>query len=395
MQKGSKMRILMVLLDNFYPRDPRVRREVKWLLREGYEVTVVSRRADDEPKRETISEGEEVIRIDFPLEKRGGPLYASLYYGILRHRAFTQVLGLKPDLVHVHDLPAAISSFFAAKILGIPMVLDLHEDWPELFLFYSKGRSLTSRSLAYPMYAWLKLEERILLKGVDGLVVISEEFKELLVERGADPSKIEVVHNTIDLEEMKEVEDVKPPEMEGELKVVYVGGIGPHRDLETIIRGVKMLRDHVDAHLYLVGDGFHRRRLERLVESIGASSFVKFTGWLPFKEAMSYVKGSDLCVIPIKDFPEAHISFPNKIQQYMFFSKPVVVAGVRSLSRLAKECGCGFTYTPGDPESFYRAVSRNLGRLEEMGMRGKEHLLRFNWSHSFRNLLSLYRRLAP
>ncbi len=150
----------------------------------------------------------------------------------------------------------------------------------------------------------------------------------------------------------------------------------------------------VGATLYLVGEGFYRRRLEGLVSELGLGDRVHFTGWLPFREAMGYIKASDLGVIPIADFPEAHISFPNKIQQYMYFSKPLIVAEVRSLSRIVRECGCGFTYRPEDPSSFKRAVMEHLSGLEELGANGRRYLEGFNWAHSSRNLLNLYRKVS-
>ncbi len=390
------MRILMVLFDNYYPKDPRVRKEIRTLAREGHRVMVIARRGDGEERRE--SNDAEIVRVEFPLMRRGGVPYAILYYGLARHSALYWVLrlrGWRPHAVHVHDLPAAISSLVAAKLLRLPLIVDMHEDWPELLLFYSKGRSILSKILTYPIYLVLKIEERVLLKLADGIITISEEFRDLLVERGADPDKVVVVHNTIDLAEMRALGDVPAPELEGDLKLVYVGGLGPHRDLETVIRGVKLLVDGgVGATLYLVGEGFYRRRLEGLVSELGLGDRVHFTGWLPFREAMGYIKASDLGVIPIADFPEAHISFPNKIQQYMYFSKPLIVAEVRSLSRIVRECGCGFTYRPGDPSSFKRAVMEHLSGLEELGANGRRYLEGFNWAHSSKNLLNLYRKVS-
>ncbi len=390
------MRILMVLFDNYYPKDPRVRKEIRTLAREGHRVMVIARRGDGEERRE--SNDAEIVRVEFPLMRRGGVPYAILYYGLARHSALYWILrlrGWRPHAVHVHDLPAAISSLVAAKLLRLPLIVDMHEDWPELLLFYSKGRSILSKILTYPIYLALKIEERVLLKLADGIITISEEFRDLLLERGADPDKVVVVHNTIDLAEMRALGDVPAPELEGDLKLVYVGGLGPHRDLETVIRGVKLLVDGgVGATLYLVGEGFYRRRLEGLVSELGLGDRVHFTGWLPFREAMGYIKASDLGVIPIADFPEAHISFPNKIQQYMYFSKPLIVAEVRSLGRIVRECGCGFTYRPGDPSSFERAVMEHLSGLEELGANGRRYLEGFNWAHSSRNLLNLYRKVS-
>ena len=389
------MRILMVLFDNSYPKDPRVRKEVKTLAKEGHRIMIIARRDEGEEKRE--SDDAEIVRVEFPLMKRGGVLYAILYYGLTRHLALYWIFKLrkwKPHAIHVHDLPAAISSMVAAKLMGLPLIVDMHEDWPELLLFYSKGRSTLSKVLTYPVYLALKIEERVLLKLADGIITISEEFRDLLLKRGADPHKVVVVHNTIDLGELELLGDVPVPELEGDLKLVYVGGLGPHRDLETVIKGVKLLRDEgVDATLYLVGDGFYRRRLEELMLELGLKDRVHFTGWLPFKEAMGYIKASDLGVIPIVDFPEAHISFPNKIQQYMYFSKPLIVADVKSLSRIVRECGCGFTYRPGDPHSFKYSVLSHLREFDKLGSDGRKFLERFNWAHSSRNLINFYRRL--
>ncbi len=392
-------KVLMVLFDNYYPQDLRVRKEIKTLLREGFRIYLIARNKGDQPKVERRG-GLEIFRVSLPFEGREGRIYGIMYYLVLRHAALLQILklrlkGVKFDLTHVHDLPSALSSLIMSKLLRKPVVVDFHEDWPELVLLYERYRkSKISKTLIRVLYKILKLEEFLILKWADGIIVVSEEFKNLLVRRGRN-RPIAVVHNTVDLEEMKQIEArINVPEdmiNSDRRKLVYVGGVTPNRALDVVVKGLSMIPEEKRPVLYVVGDGQSRPSLERITEELGLGKWVKFTGWLPFEEAMGYVKGSDICLLPLRDYPEAHIAFPNKLQQYMYFSKPIAAANVRSLRRIISQCGCGFLYSPEDPEDFASKYMNNLDKLKEMGEKGAYFVRNvLNWRVSSENLLRLY-----
>lgn len=140
----------------------------------------------------------------------------------------------RPNVLHVHDLPGSLPYMLAAKLFGIPIIVDLHEDWPDLVVLNTRRRGIISRILARFVAILLKLEERVVLMGADALVTVLEELAEEFARMGADPYKVVVIHNAADIEEMDrevgDLIDLKKEEGMG-IRIVYVGGIGFHRDL--------------------------------------------------------------------------------------------------------------------------------------------------------------------
>ncbi|MEM1520203.1 MAG: glycosyltransferase family 4 protein [Candidatus Bathyarchaeia archaeon] len=387
----------MVLLDNYFPQDPRLVKEVRSLSKNGIKVYIIVRMKEGQPPQEEIDEIS-VRRIKV-LSLRSGRLNAILYYSLVRHlaifHAFKLIREFRPDVIHVNDLPPAISFYLLSRTLRIPMILDLREDWPDLIRLSARKDSRISMFLSNVLSKLLRLEENFLIKRVEGVIVVVEEFGEELVKRGLPRERLAIVHNSLDIEEMDEL---TIPDLEfladESLKVVYVGGVGPERGLETVIRALKCLREKLNVKLYIVGDGSSLPSLKRLAEDLGVTSNVTFTGWLPFEEAMAYVKSADICLVPAARSPETENSFPNKLQQYMYFAKPIAAANVRSLRRIIGECECGFLYEPDDPSSLCEQLILNVKKLHSMGRNGRlflENVL--NWKHSSENLIDLYTKI--
>ena len=75
------MNILMILSDNIFPPDIRVKKETKALINAGHKIFLIARRGDNQIKKETV-DGVHVYRIDYPFRTIpliGGSLYFFIY----------------------------------------------------------------------------------------------------------------------------------------------------------------------------------------------------------------------------------------------------------------------------------------------------------------------------
>ncbi|MCS7102765.1 MAG: glycosyltransferase, partial [Candidatus Korarchaeum sp.] len=118
-------------------------KEAKSLAKIGMKVHLIARMKEGQVEREEIN-GILVRRIRLPFSE-GGKLQAILYYSLTRHliilSALKAIREFKPTIIHVHDLPPAISLYLLSRIFRIPMVLDLHEDWPDLIYLTARRDS--------------------------------------------------------------------------------------------------------------------------------------------------------------------------------------------------------------------------------------------------------------
>jgi len=106
---------------------------------------------------------------------------------------------------------------------------------------------------------------------------------------------------------------------------------------------------------------------------------------------------SDICVIPYVKTLQTDASFPHKLTQYMYLSKPVITSDVHSLARILHETKAGLTFYAGDHEDLAEKVEylyRHNDKREELGTNGRRAVEeRYNWDIEGRKLLRLYNDL--
>ena len=99
----------------------------------------------------------------------------------------------KIDVIHVHDLPLLGDSIRVGRDCNIPVVSDLHENYPAMLdtensvpIFrVSSWQKLVSR-LITSVQKWIVYEESI-IKKADVVITVIEEGRERLIKLGASP----------------------------------------------------------------------------------------------------------------------------------------------------------------------------------------------------------------
>ena len=134
---GGKSRPVAMIVHSYYDEDPRVRREAEALVARGRSVDVYGLRRPGDPAEGWL-EGVRVKRLDVQRHQGAGFLVYLLEYLSFFIRATLAVTIAHPRrhyaLVQVHSLPDFL--VFAAlplKLVGVPVILDLHEAMTELF----------------------------------------------------------------------------------------------------------------------------------------------------------------------------------------------------------------------------------------------------------------------
>ncbi len=70
---------------------------------------------------------------------------------------------------------------------------------------------------------------------------------------------------------------------------------------DTLVKAwPRVLRSHPDARLLLVGDGPHRKAVERLARRLRVTDSVLFTGSVPWQEVPAYVDAGDVFAMPCR-----------------------------------------------------------------------------------------------
>ncbi len=328
-------------------------------------------------------------------------MHLALYRYLIFFRVVFLAKKLNVDALHVHDLPCALASCLAGFVCRKPVVVDLHEDYADMVAFNAKGFRGLKRAEGIFLSSILGFEERVCLRSARKVIVVVEESIDRLVKMGIPRQKNVVVQNTSDPEELKNVPDgcINANVPSGRSTISYVGGFTRHRGLDTLIREMPLiLRKIPNAHLVLVGDGEMKIELVKLCNRLNIDRNVTFTGWVPFEEAMDYIKSSDVCAIPYHRTRQTNKSFPHKLGQYMCFGKPVLVSDVDSLKRIVHESKCGIVFEASNPRDLAEKLveAAEQASLKEMGVNAKTAAeTELNWSRTSERLCGLYDELEP
>lgn len=396
------MNICMVLADRDFPPDIRVEKEARSLISAGHRVFLLCPRTGDQPASETWN-GIDIRRIaplPFLRRKLNSLVFIPFFRDLQWKRTIRNLTRERNiGVVHVHDLPMVGTALGAAKNKGLPVIADLHENYPALVrLSFAYRKQRLAERLMWPA-RWERAEKRW-GRRASHLFIVVDEMKGRLLEKGIPSENITVVGNTVAAEEFLSlpIEAKLTREFGGHFVIAYIGGFSSHRGLDTAIKAMPtILREMPNARLLLVGDGEMMPILKALTAEMRLNNAVLFTGWQPFERVPSYIAASTVCIVPHASTEQTEASGPHKLFQYMLMGKPVVVSSCRSLRRIIEETGAGVVFEAGDSDSFAQAVLKLKDTVlrTSLGDAGKNAVLnRYNWEKTAEKMLDVYRRTA-
>jgi glycosyltransferase involved in cell wall biosynthesis len=402
------MNLCMVLAGRDFPPDVRVEKEARALRDAGHAVVILCDQVSS-PGVEDTWEGCTVLRL--PREGRLARGAGKLS-GMLRQHHYPRWERFIDDAVrrfgshalHVHDLPMVQTALRVGRRRGIPVVADLHENYP-VAMHASRER------LRQPLRGVLEWVDRRAdwdgyelraARAVDHVVVVVEEARQRLMEQGISADHVTVVENTEDLDHFRGIP--LDPELlgrwKGDFVISYIGGFGgKHRGLDTAIEAMPaILRSIPNARLLLVGEGSIRPVLEGMVAERGLEPRVTILPWQPFAAVPSLMQASDVCLVPHASNAHTEATSPHKLFQYMSLGKPVVVSTCKPLRRVIEETGGGLVFEAGNADALAASVvsladEERRHALGDAGRRAVE--AHYNWAATSRILLALYDRLVP
>lgn len=403
-----------MILEYPYPHDGRVLKEASALTNAGHAVHLLC--PFDKSKQQTESEDLEhliVHRFDYrPTPYAGGrSVRFVLTFEDRQWETAVEKFVRQNDIqvLHLHDVPLGKILVKVKERLNIPLIIDMHEYfseglrcWYDSTYFNLKQRtyySLKSKLLRNPG-RFERMETEVLHQANHVIAVVEDAKEQFIVRKGLPPDKITVVMNTIELDEFDgyTIDNTLVARYADSFTILYVGGFGYHRGLETVVESIPQLKKEIpNIRVVLAGDGQSRRSLQATINRLDAGEYVDLPGWIPYNEIRSYVQASDVCVVPHLKNSHTDSTIPHKIFQYMSQGRPIVVSDAVPLARIARDAHCGLIFTSGSAADFAQAIRcLHDGRTRAaLGAAGKEACREvFNWTTDARRLVNLYRTLA-
>ena len=296
----------------------------------------------------------------------------------------------KPDLVHLHLLKARFFGGIAAKVAGVPLIVETFHG--HLFSDYY-SRLKTSAILAAERFlGWMI---------VDKVVAMSERQKQDLIRYKICPEKkITVIPLGLDLGRFVQCSRFRG-ELRRELGVsaetVLIGTVGRlvHiKGLSYLLEAIQRiaLASDIDFRLLVVGDGLLRRELEGQALKLRIENRVNFLGWR-FDLERIY---ADLDIAVLSSLNEGT---PVSLLEAMAAGKPVVATGVGGIPDVVEDGKTGLLVPSKNPGVLAEAtlsLMRDRGRRQRFGEQAKASIYpKYDVSRLVENIKSFYLRLLP
>jgi glycosyltransferase involved in cell wall biosynthesis len=410
--KESAGRILM-LVENSYPADTRVRNEANLLTSSGYNVSVICLRKPGERATEEVN-GVRVYRIPrlefFKKTAEGQPGWLGVLFlklksflgYVLEYSYFTTACLLTAsyvfvkrgfDVIHAHNPPDTL--FVVAlpfKLLGKKFVFDHHDLSPELYRSrYGAGEGLLTRMLRITEWCSLKL--------ADVTIATNESYKAAQIERAKrNPNSIFIVRNGPDQRRMSVA--APNPKLRALNKCIlcYIGSLNPQDGVDYLLRSLHHLRHEMkrtDFYCVIMGSGDSLEDLQKLAKDLSLDDCLELTGFVSEEELRSNLAAADICVDPDPSSPLNDVSTWIKIMEYMAYSKPIVSFDLKETRFSAQDAA--LFVAANDEKAFAGAIAELMDKpkqrlaMGEFGRRRVEQHLQ--WSVVGQNLVTAYASL--
>jgi len=392
-----------------FPPDIRVEKEIDALTRAGMRVSVLCPRVSDaEAEKEELRSGATVYRRMIRRQWRARTAWENLTLIWSRYKPviaeFIRASGA--DVLHVHDLPMLPTTLVVARAHDLPVVADFHETMSAAIRAYRANQPWRSRIRAAvrqvpSLYRWHEVRSA---RACEKLIVVVEEGAEPFLQAGIPPEKLVVVANREDETTMGFPLPKVHQDLAGQYAdrwvATYIGGMGPHRGVDTVVKGVAAVAERVPNFLLVVvgASDASRYQIARLASEYGASRHVKVLGWEPFDRCLQYMLLSHTCLVPHNDFLHTQMAAPHKLFQYMACGKPVIVSDCRPLKRIVEGVEAGLVFKAGDPDDFARTAIR-LAKdpilADRCGANAQRAALsELSWKHDAARLVAMYEAMG-
>lgn len=411
----SGKRVLMIV-ENRYPHDIRVRKEADALTESGYTVTVIALRGREQKAYEEINEVR-IYRIPkvniFEKTKRSNSNFIMKFYCkvrsvsgyMLEYAYFTTISFLISiyifikhgfDVVHTHNPPDTLSIIgIFYRLLGKKYVFDHHDLSPELYLTRVSGK----RDF---IYRGLILFERLSCRFSDVIISTNESYKQIEINRhSVNSGKIFIVRNNPNVNDCifrgAEYNDDKPKNKKTVL--LFLGSINPQDGVDILLQVIHNLVYNLkkkDIICNIVGDGDSLESVKQLSVDLDLKDYVEFKGHISDREKVKeYIWSSDIGVEPAPcNEANEHSTF-IKVMEFMAAGKPVVAFDLKETRYSAN--GAALFVKPGDIQGFSSALKQLIddpATRRKMGSAGYRRIeSELSWGKATKSLKKAYESL--
>ena len=370
-QKGH----VIVSVTNDLVTDNRVDKVCRFLISEGYTLTLVGRKL---PGSKPVSDRNYKTK-RFRLLFTKGPLF----YLSFNFRLFLYLLFHKSTILVANDLDTLLANFLVSKLKSMKLVYDSHEYFTEVPELVENPRK---------QKIWQTLEEWIFPKLKNCYTVNDSIAKIYMQKYGVSVQVIRNVAPNFMSLAIKTREDFGLP-TDKFIIIIQGSGINKRRGAEEAVQAMNYIEG---ALLLIIGSGDVIHDLKNLVREDELNDKVRFLPKMPYAEMMQYTMNADLgLAIDHTDVLNHKLALPNKFFDYIQAEIPILATDITEVRAIIEKYDIGFVL---EHELTTQTLAAKINEIKSGFLDQKEFLkenlkkakLSENWENELMKLKEIY-----
>lgn len=314
------------------------------------------------------------------------------------------------DVIYQRLSGYSISGAKLASEFGVPFILEYNSSSAWSLKNWSKLNSWKSLSgfflntfkylIEIPLAEWV---ERYNLRNATVVVVVSEELRAQLEQKGISKERIVFYPNGVD-------PNIYHPERSGlsvreklglnNVPVMgFIGSFGQWHGTDILAEAIVEFFNIYPQYKHkvrflLIGDGLMMATVKQILSQLDNREDVLLTGMIAQEEAVDYLAACDILLSPHKPNPDGTPFFgsPTKLFEYMALGKGIVASNLEQIGDILQHGINAHMVTPGNPhalaEAIYQAVI-NPDEMRKMGIQARKDVLeKYTWERHVDGILS-------
>ncbi|GGK07029.1 glycosyltransferase family 4 protein [Parabacteroides faecis] len=350
---------ILFLTDNFPPEvnAPATRTFEhcrQWVL-DGIDVTVITcfpnfpqgkvyRGYKNKFCQSEIIDGIHIIRVWTYITANKGFVKRTLDYISFSVSAFITGLFQKTDLI-IATSPQFFTALAGRTLSfwkGKPWIMEVRDLWPESI----KTVGAMNDNILIRYFEW---QEKRCYHSAQKIIVVTDSFKQKLVERGIDSSKIEVVKNGVNrslfVPEVKDLQLLNELGLQNKKIIGYIGTHGMAHKLDFILQCAKKMEGKNNYHFIFLGDGAEKRNLLDLKEKMNLKNVTMLDSVFKL-EVKRYISILDIALINLRKSELFTTVIPSKIFENAGMEIPILMGVNGEAREIIESYHAGLCFEP-------------------------------------------------
>jgi glycosyltransferase involved in cell wall biosynthesis len=303
-----------------------------------------------------------------------GMMAAPLLLGaaLLRDVRILMHAGATFDVIDAHYFyPDGVAAAWLGRRLGIPVAIT------------ARGTDLNYFVQRHPS---VRQMIRRAAQKADGLIVVCEALKNVLIDLGIPRSRIQVLRNGVDLQLFRPLDrtQVRQALSLSRPTLLSIGQLIPRKGHDVVIGALAHLPG---VELLIAGEGPERRRLEMLARALCVADRVRFLGHVPHEDLARVYGAADALILA-----SSREGWANVLLEAMACGTPVVASDVWGTPEVVNATAAGILVRERTPEAFSNAIRRLFGNPPPRSAT-RSHAEMFSWDTTTQGQLDLFRAI--